>query len=151
MTLKRFFLFTFSLTTVLTSFAQTECDTAEFHKLINNSYQCRWTFFQLTDTITGTIIRHEKQEVGCGIIATASLTIIKTDTDTIRVIGLCNQDSYESGQKIKIIPQNEPSFQVWIPSYYDVVDKNTNKYFTRSNDFDEVILRTTWGHLIVIN
>ena len=151
MTLRQFFLLTIFSVSVLTTSAQTECDTIEFHKLINNSFQCRWTFFQLPDTISGTIIRHDRQEVGCGIIATASLAIIKTDNDTIRVIDLCSQDSFKTGQKIKIDPGKEPSFQVWIPSNYDIVDKKEHKYFTWSNDFDATILKTAWGHLTAIN
>ena len=88
-------LFSLTLTIcILTSFSvfgQVDCDTAKYSKLLSNSFQCKWNFFQFNDTIEGIIIQHERQMTGCGVLATASLTIIKTDNDTIRVLDLCNQ------------------------------------------------------------
>ena len=130
-----------------TVFGQTNCDTTKYAKLLNNSSQCWWTFFQLTDTITGTILRHEKQMVACGHLAGASLTIVKTEKDTVRVIDLCNGKNYVKGQKIKIIPRTEPTFQVNLPFHVKWVDKGKNKYILISNKFDKVVLKTTWGHI----
>lgn len=128
-------------------FGQTVCDTTLHPKLISNSFQCTWTFFKLTDTIQRIIIRHERNPTGCGVYATASLSIAKTPTDTIRIIDLCNEDSYEIGQKIKIAPRNEPPFQVHIPYYLEYADARGKKYNWRTNSFDQTVLKTTWAQL----
>lgn len=139
-------------------FGQVDCDTAKYSKLLSNTYQCKWEFFQLEDTIKGVVIKHEQQMTGCGVLATASITIIKTDNDTIRVLDLCNKDNYIEGQKVKIIPRTEPQFQVNIPCYILIDrrkkgDKNrktkeVEKNIWHSNNFDESILKTTWGEII---
>ena len=129
------------------SFGQTICDTTRYPKLLGNSFQCKWAFFKLSDTTQGIVIKYEKQSTPCGVLATASLAIIKTKQDTIRVIALCDENNYRVGQKVKLIPANEPSFQVNIPSYYDYFDKTKKKYYIRSNSFDETVVRTTWAHI----
>jgi hypothetical protein len=149
----------------LFAIGQTDCDTIKYPKLLWNSFQCKWQFFILTDTIQGIIIKHEQQTIGCGTIATASLTIIKTENDTIRVLDLCNLMEYKTGQKVKIVPDTAPNFQVHIPSYtlitgYPVKkrskkEKEEQKKKTEaeskiwhSNEFDESVLKTTWGEII---
>lgn len=139
-------------------FGQVDCDTAKYSKLLSNTYQCKWEFFQLEDTIMGVVIKHEQHMIECGVLATASLTIIKTDNDTIRVLDLCNKDNFIEGQKVKIIPRTEPQFQVYIPSYI-IIDrrkkgdkkrktKEVKKNIWHSNNFDESVLKTTWGEII---
>ncbi|MES2139595.1 MAG: hypothetical protein V4511_07785 [Bacteroidota bacterium] len=147
-------------------FGQVDCDTTQYPKLINNSFQCKWTFFQLKDTTNGIIIKHEKQTIGCGSYATASLTIIFADSDTIRVLDMCNQLDYHAGQTVKIIPSTTPPFQVHIPWFVYVSDQSSKKLtpkekeeqkkktseelsISRSNEFDEKIKKTTWGQIIV--
>lgn len=155
------------LLTSVWSFGQIDCDTTKYPKLLSNSYQCKWTFFTLADTVNGIILKHEKQNTGCGLFATASLTIIITDNDTIRVLDLCNQNDYSIGQNIKIVPGAAPNFQVHIPSYILISgQKKKKKKMTRqekeeskkitekelsiwnSNDFDQKILKTTWGQIV---
>ncbi len=150
---------TFLLTT-FSVFGQVDCDTTKYPKLLSNSYQCKWNFFQLNDTIEGVIIKHEKQMIGCGFLATASLTIIETGSDTIRILDLCNLKDYSVGQKVKILPESEPKFQTLIPCYFYTVRiklykgdkgkkvKQDEKAVWHSNDFDERILKTTWGQII---
>jgi hypothetical protein len=150
--------------TKLTVFGQADCDTIKYTKLLSNSYQCKWTFFTLNDTIEGVIVKHERQ-TSCGGIATASLSIVKIDRDTIRVLDLCNIEDYKVGQRVKIIPGAEPKFQVHIPSYIIITgyrkrkmtkqEKKEQKKITkkelslwRANDYDERILKTTWVQLI---
>lgn len=136
-------------TQILSAFAQLNCDSVKYSKIINNSYACNWQFFRLTGATKGVVIKHEKQTTACGVLATASLTIIKTDTDTIRVINLCNQNDYTVGQKVKIQPKSEPQFQVYIPCSFskEKVEKEntTEKIRWHSNSFDKSISKTTWG------
>jgi hypothetical protein len=88
------------------------------------------------------------------------LTIIKTDNDTIRILDLCNNNDYSTGQQVKVIPGSEPKFQVHIPSYIIITGtkgmkmtkeqkKITEKELStwHSNDYDERILKTTWGEI----
>ena len=149
-------------------YAEISRDTTNCPELLNNSSQCIWTFFTLTDTTNGIVVKHEQQHIGCGTKATASLTIIKTDNDTIRVLDLCNQSNYLVGCKVKIEPVANPNFQVQIPSYLLARGQQLKKMKSRkkdyrknktenelpvwcSNEFDRVILKTTWGNIISDN
>ena len=145
-------------------FGQVESDTLMCQKLNNNSFQCKWIFFSLSETIEGVVVKHEKQTGGCGVWANASLTIIKTANDTIRVLDLCNQEDYSLRDSVRIAPEIEPKFEVFIPSHI-LISTNTKKKMTkhekverkkitqrelsvwRSNDYDERILKTTWGQI----
>jgi hypothetical protein len=165
---RTFYLLTILLITNLSVFGQVDCDTTKYPKLLSNSYQCKWIFINLTDTIEGIIVKHERQITGCGVLATASLTIIKVDNDTIRVIDLCNNKEYSIGQRVKVISETEPKFQVDIPHYILILEQKVKGrkkitkqqkeeriitlekelYIWYSNEFDEIILRTTWGQII---
>ena len=149
---------TFALTSI--AFGQTECDSIKYPKLLNNSYQCKWTFFKLDKSIEGIIIEHDKAQGSCGTRAFASLTIVKTDKDTIRILGLCNENLYLIGQKVKVSPENEPSFQVHLPSTFIDGVRGTNKKGKRKKQeppilvptataFDKSIIKTTWGQISV--
>lgn len=144
-----------------TLWGQINCDTIKYPKLLGNSYQCKWIIFKLDKPIEGIIIEHYPAMAGCGTSAFASLSIIKIDNDTIRVIGLCNENLYPIGQKIKIYPAEEPTFQVHIPSSFidgNRVEKKKAKRKSQVNpnvvvttgSFDNTILKTTWGRLSLI-
>lgn len=73
-----------------------------------------WEYFNLKGSITGQVISHFKAPFHCGTFATASITIIQTDTDdTIRVLALCNVDkAFKYLDKVKVTPTKQPSFTV---------------------------------------
>lgn len=141
--------------------AQSSQAPPEYKKLLNNSFQDKWSYFELEDTLEATIIKHEKQEVGCGSFATASLSIVKTNNDdTLRILDLCNYDYYEKGTAIRVSPMKDVQGQVRIPNYVlisgEIMNPDKKKRrkkvkraiepsIYRSNEFDETILKTTWG------
>lgn len=94
-----------------------------------------WTYFELGHTVSGQIIEHHRAIAHCGVLATASLTIVKTDHgDTLRVLDMCNTSrGFKKGQSVKINPDKKPPFSLSLPPEASV--------------FDEKVLRTTWGNL----
>jgi hypothetical protein len=126
---------------------QDDCMENKNMRLHNNSYQCRWLFFTLKDSVDGVVVKHEKQSVPCGASATASVTIVYIGADTLRILDLCNESNYKRGQKIRILPEQVPRYVVDIPFYYDVIDEKRNQYFSRTNEYDERVLKTTWGEI----
>lgn len=165
--LRTFFLLTIILTTTISVFGQVNCDTIKHPKLMGNKYQCRWNIFQLPDTISGIVVDHDQQMIGCGVWATASVTILKVDNDTIRILDLCNNEAYAIGQRITVVPSAEPEFQVLIANKIYVEGKKIKgkkrvklnkqqKQEQRKNIelanlhlkyLDEFILKTTWGQI----
>jgi len=127
------------------SFGQVLCDEKKHYQLLNNSFQCKWVFFNLKDTVSGIVLKHERKVEPCGAWASATVTIVKCGLDTIRVLDLCSESNFSKGQKVKISPADNPGYQVYIPFYYDVIDEITNQHISRTNEYDERILRTTWG------
>ncbi|MEQ1798449.1 MAG: hypothetical protein ABL872_10890 [Lacibacter sp.] len=101
-------------------------------KSVIDSTECEtsWNYFSLSDTVKGSVLFHEKAPFLCGGLATASLTIIKTDkNDTIRVLWLCNSNvDFKKSDIVKIHPAKKPDFAVVLPikkSKYDCSIKNT--------------------------
>jgi hypothetical protein len=122
----------------------------------------KWIYFKFKDTITGEIIVNESPSVGCGVLALAALSIIKAGNDTIRVLDLCNTNSYSKGQKVEIVPQTVPPFDVMLPisgglgvlvkkrflskRYKEL--KVIDSGYPLFNEYDKTILRTTWGQIM---
>ena len=85
------------LTTIfLFSFVFVNCTNRKLTKKeIEAANQCRttWQYLNLKDTITGEVLYHAKASFGCGVLASASSTIIKTAlNDTMRILWLCNEE-----------------------------------------------------------
>lgn len=82
----------------------------------------------------------------CHLMAHVSLTIvaIHDNQDTIRVLDYCNTSIFEKGAKVitQVGKYKEP---ISIPYTKNV--KGTEEIY-RSNEFDEVIFRTTYGEII---
>ena len=133
--------------TARTVSAQTDCDKIRNLKLLNNSYQCKWSFYKLKDSLVGTVIKFHPQPIQCGPDASASLTILKVGEDTVRILDFCNDIVFKKGQKVKVNPQDEPPFQVSIPFYFDFLDELQRIVVSRTNVYDETIINTTWGEL----
>ena len=107
-------------------------------------YYDKWVYFELSNSITGKIINHQPADFGCGIWATASVTIVLTDkSDTIRVVDMCNMLRYKVGQIIKVIPRKKPSFGLYLPLPL------FKEGYPLSSIYDLTILRTTWGEIVM--
>ncbi len=145
------------------SFGQIPCDTIKFPKFLNNSFQCIWTPYKFDGKVTGTVLQHEPIQGTCGILASASVTIITVDNDTVRIIDLCNNTNFTLGQKVNITPTRVPEYQVHIPSHIFITGTGHKKMSKeekvkfkkelstwRTNDFDEIVLKTGWGHISII-
>ena len=127
------------------SSGQAPCDERKKYKLMHNSYQCKWTYYPLKETVSGVVLKHERKVEPCGSLASATITIIKTATDTIRVLDLCSENNFLKWEKVKVYASDEPNYQVYIPFYYDVIDLIANQHMARTNDFDDKVMKTTWG------
>ena len=119
------------------------------HHLGTNSYQCKWKFFVLDKPVHGQVISYARFRRSCGIEWTASVCIIASDNDTFRVILQCFSDDLKTGQTVAIGPDIEPTFSVGVPmdSKFYQETYNTGKPVWRINEYDDRILRTTWGHV----
>jgi len=103
-------------------------------KSLPNDYKCKdkWQYFTLKDTIRGQVLFHAKGTVACGVLATASVTIIKTTSDTIRVLELCNtKKDFKRSRFVKVESAKRPPFSVILPGD----DKN----------FDCLVIKTCYG------
>ncbi len=111
------------------------------------SYKKKWEYFTLDDTISGTIIEYNRARMECGVLATAAMTILKTENqDTIRVISLCyTTDKFKAGQNVRVKPFSEPSFGVTLP-FTMVWNEKTELY--EPTFYDLNVFKTTYGGLI---
>jgi hypothetical protein len=137
--------------------AQTNCDSI---KLPSEPYICNWKFFQLKDSITGTILSYSKDGT-CEVMASASIAIIKSFNDTIRVLSLCDERDFKGGQKVIVSSEAPPSFFVNIPVTMLYNEKRSGKGKTRTRqrqkkedvlpncDYDRTVSKTTWGSLTI--
>jgi hypothetical protein len=93
------------------------------------------------------IIDHKPAFAFCGVLATASMTIVETEKgDTIRVLDLCNTlDIYKKGQTLKVIPEDKPPFGVSLPFTFK---QNTQTKEYEYTGFDITVVRTAWGSLL---
>jgi len=98
---------------------------------LNGALKCQqsWVYFKLSDTLKGVILSHINAGFLCGTMASASVSLIVTDTkDTLRVLELCNVGKrFNSGDKVTICYSEKPPFNVSIPinSFYDCRYYNT--------------------------
>ncbi|MEO9257985.1 MAG: hypothetical protein ABI207_06360 [Crocinitomicaceae bacterium] len=112
-----------------------------------SDYQAKWTYFKLADTIEVTIIEHFVAGVGCGSRASASLTIAKTATDTIRVLELCNTDKkFDIGQMVKVAPSDKPNFFVSIP--LSVLTDTKGRIIMIPGKYELSVTKTTYGTIL---
>ena len=122
------------------------CSTKKIYVFNTSDYKASWQYFDLKDTIQGIILRHQGAGVDCGNMAFGSVSIIKTDKDTIRVLDLCNMESIDEGRIITIYPDEKPSFGVVFPTERLSYERNDTIYEMPSK-YDRKILKTTWGSL----
>lgn len=112
----------------------------------NFSYQDNWKYFTLEDTITINVVEHLPAEAFCGNMAFASLTIAITERkDTIRIINLCNMDTYNQNDIVQFIPADKPEFFVNLP-YSTIHNSETNEL--QPGFYDLNILETTYGYAL---
>jgi len=89
----------------------------KYHIIKYDSCKSNWQYFDLQDTIQGQVLFHSKSRVACGILATASLTVIKTATgDTLRILEMCNTfKNFAKSAQVQVFPAKRPSFGVLFP------------------------------------
>lgn len=120
-------------------------ETGHIQSIFNNdSIKNLWVDVTLDHPVSGTILFYKPAQFYCGILATASLTIIQEGNgDSLRVITLCNMSKeFQVGQRIIVFPDTKPSFGVTLPFTEDNEINNLRSYF-----FDRTVLRTTFGGL----
>lgn len=148
---KTLFIFNFLLITAM-AFAQ---DTLKAGKPIDIgkpnecSYRNKWQYFKLQDTLTVKVIDHLPAPAFCGILATASITIVETlRGDTYRIIDMCNvSDKYKKGQTIKVAPADKPPFGL-ATAFTLKENPKTKKIELLPSEYDLAVLKTTWGSLL---
>ncbi|WMX13141.1 hypothetical protein [Aureispira sp. CCB-E] len=137
-TLFLIFLFSFQ------SFSQSNC----------HRNQCNWEYISTTEKIKGIVLSNEISVGNCGGRAYASITIIKTHNDTLRILELCNLEDYSLGEEIFITPIKKPTFSVSIGSNY-ILPKIKNKQVSKEEKlptrFDKTVLKSIWGEISKIN
>lgn len=111
-------------------------------------YKHKWQYFKLEDTLVAKVIQHLPAPAYCGILATASITIVETQKgDIIRILDMCNvSNQYKAAQKIKIVPASKPSFGL---ATAVTLKENPKTKKLEPSDFDLSVLKTTWGSLLV--
>lgn len=106
-------------------------------KEIAAANKCRdnWQYINLQDTVSGEVLYHAKASFGCGVLTSASLTIIKTtEKDTIRILWRCNTEiDFKVNQRVKIIPEQQTAHPVMLP--------------LTTSQFDCIIYRTYYGNI----
>ena len=104
----------------------------------------------LDKPIQGYVIDYVKMPRRCGIEWTASVCILRTENDTIRVILQCFQKELKKGQKVIITQVKEPDTDVGVPmdsEFFQNTSKN-GKPIWRINKYDALISKTVFGHVI---
>jgi hypothetical protein len=101
-----FFLFSCLISSTVNGQQQIECQT-------------KWKYSELKETVSGVVVYHEQPIVMCGVVATASVTLLQTSAgDTIRILSLCHikgvssPNEFRIGAKVSITPQAKPGFRV---------------------------------------
>lgn len=143
--MKHFFLLLF-LGLQMTLSAQRLCSNPKKAKILTNSFQCQWEIIAIEDTISGTVIQHERSLMPCVFKASASVTIVQVKNKKIRILDFCNLKDFKVGQVIKIAPIEPPYSAVSIPTYFEKTRKG--RYIYRCNKYDESVKKTIWGQII---
>ena len=85
-------------------------------ELIGSGCSKNWQYFRPDYIISGYVIFHKKALAFCGHNIMVSVTLIKTEIDTIRVIELCNvSKDFEVSQKVSVWPSKVPETKVNLP------------------------------------
>ena len=82
--------------------------------------QREWKYQDLSQGLKGLIIFYDQPVVVCGVVSTASVAIVKTESgDTIRVLTICNTKkdfssaaAFSAGERVTITPSEKPSFKI---------------------------------------
>ncbi|RSK42279.1 hypothetical protein [Hymenobacter perfusus] len=69
--------------------------------------QGNWQYFVSPDNVKGRVIFHQNTNELCGVVPTASVTLVRTiEDDTIKVLELCNlSKKFASGELVMISPE----------------------------------------------
>lgn len=125
------------------------CKTSTNHLINDNrnfsSYDSSWIFFNLENTIDVKVIDHLKNQVHCGTVAVASVSLVIDEKGEIfRVLDLCNLSDYKKDELIRLNPTDKPDFNVSLP-YRVFLNPQTNK--RERFELDKNTLNTTYAHI----
>ncbi len=119
-----------------------------FH-LLSNSYQCKWIFWGIKNTIEGTVIAYDTVSTAAKGPATASVSIVKTGKDTVRILFL-NGAKIKTGDHVIVSQGKEPELDVLVPfdrDFFLSEENKGNKPQCRINEYDSRIFKTNWGKI----
>jgi hypothetical protein len=122
-------------------------DTKNCHHLLSNTYQCGWQFFEIKTPLEGTIVMYNTPTGDKDGKSSASVAIIKTPKEMIRIL-FAGNSMHTQGEHIKIIAAKEPDSDLLAPfdrEYYISEERKGNKPGCRVNEYDPIVLKTTWG------
>jgi hypothetical protein len=109
---------------IVSFFLYTSCTTQKSTTTteVNTAVACKgnWRYVSLTDTVSGIIAFYEQPIVHCGVVSTASVGLIKTNSGKIiRVLSLCNikkdfqtPNQFVKGDSVIIAASETPKFRV---------------------------------------
>jgi hypothetical protein len=121
------------------------------HHLLSAPAQCNWDFFDIKGSLQGTIICWEQAQKNERDQNAASVAILKTSKETVRVLLPGNYATFQKGAHIKIAPAKEPDADLAVPldrDFYLSEEKRGAKPVFRINIYDNSILKTTWGKVV---
>jgi hypothetical protein len=121
------------------------------HHILSIPAQCKWEFPELHGTMEGTVISYERMQKSDKTLYAASVAIVKTGNDQVRILLLSNYGDLKQGQHIKVTPDKEPSVDVAVPIDRDFClaeEKKKGKPLCRINSYDETVVKTIWGKMV---
>ena len=122
--------------------------TKNCHHLLSTPAQCKWTFPEIRKPVEGIIIAYNKAQKDDKVLYAASVAIIKSGSNLVRVLLLSNYNDYKVGDHIKVAPDKEPEVDVVVPldrAYYLAEEKKGGSPQCRINSYDSSVFTTIWG------
>lgn len=108
----------------------------------NYPASCGWKFFVINDTLEGQVIAFDAAAGACVWNMHAAIAIVKSGSDTVRVLLPCLDFQYQlrRGDHIQVTQPGELKQSYSLPSAHSVNGGSSRVYDTK-------VLRTTWGIL----
>ena len=119
------------------------------HHLLSNTFQCNWVFFEMKSIAEGDILAYEQVGKASDGLMSASVAIVRTQSDIIRVLDMGN-NAHKVGEHVRVTPDHEPSVDIVVPldrDFYFSEEKKGNKTVCRVNAWDTKVLKSTWGRI----
>jgi hypothetical protein len=123
---RQIILFVFFVVCHLFVLAQTKEEQAKAQECKTN-----WEYGQLKASVRGEVLYHHKALALCGILSTASVTLVRTENGLIiRVLEMCNTDKdFKKGAKVKVTPEGDKTWTVGMVPFDPQACKIMKAYF----------------------